>query len=120
MPYEQKQYQTYGAQNQSFQGGTFFPYSNAESFLEVQPCVTAPLPFHPAREDRQPPVESTDHSIKYSNAHYQYQPITWNGDYDRAAAELAAFNLNEVSLKSYKFLPMIINNKFTKVEYYHT
>jgi hypothetical protein len=98
MSYEQ--YQTHGAQNESFQVGTFLPYSNAETFLQ-QPCVAAPL-FPPAREDGLSHVESADHAVGYFSADCHYQPIPLNTDHDRAASEVAAYNLYEVSFQPHK------------------
>ena len=102
MSYEQRQYHTRGTHNEYSQVGTVLPYSNAETFFQVEPCATAPLLFHPAREDRQSHGEITDHAVDYFSTDCHYQPITWDGDHDRAAAEVAVKNLYEVSLEPLK------------------
>ena len=87
-------------QNQPDLIGTFLPYSKADSFPQVQPCVATPSVLHSEREDVQPPVETNEHAVQYFNTEDRYQPISWNGEYDFAPAH-AAYNHspNKVCLK---------------------
>ena len=107
MSYEQRPYQTHGAQNQSYQVGTFPPYSSAENFPQAQPCVTASSVFYSSGEERQLPLVLTGHAVQYSNTDYQYQPVAWNGDHHRAATEHAAYSVYEVSFCPIRFCPCL-------------